>query len=280
MDGCTGETNSNQGNGSFGIKKIVDVKLREDGKQMYKVQWEPTWEPVENLVTCQHLIDDFWCFVNKAKVSERNAQQFFPHFNMNLNMNHEIDFPKMPEDDKSEVQRLIARTNSTLVPPNAMLNQHNHQMANIHSNFQDSLLSSPSSKSKLTASPKTELSSPGGKEKVTISSLKSIENFENPYVKIILVCKICNKEQSLKLARNWKRHYLSHATNEEKPHQCPYCPKAFITLTQKNKHLRTHEKAAMQQNQQNVKQEQDMFHMQQLQQHVKVENMYPMYPMY
>ena len=42
---------------------------------MYKVKWEPTWEPAENLASCQHLIDEFWSFVNKAKTNEEVAQQ-------------------------------------------------------------------------------------------------------------------------------------------------------------------------------------------------------------
>ena len=42
---------------------------------MYKVKWEPTWEPSENLSSCQHLIDEFWSFVNKAKSNEQTAQQ-------------------------------------------------------------------------------------------------------------------------------------------------------------------------------------------------------------
>ena len=60
---------------SFGIKKIVDCKIGEDGQQMYKVKWEPTWEPAANLITCQHLIDEFWSFVNIAKANEEVAQQ-------------------------------------------------------------------------------------------------------------------------------------------------------------------------------------------------------------
>lgn len=42
---------------------------------MYKVKWEPTWEPFENLASCQHLIDEFWSFVNKAKSTEQASYQ-------------------------------------------------------------------------------------------------------------------------------------------------------------------------------------------------------------
>lgn len=49
--------------------------LFQGGKQMYKVKWEATWEPAENLTSCQHLIDEFWSFVNKAKSNEEISQQ-------------------------------------------------------------------------------------------------------------------------------------------------------------------------------------------------------------
>ena len=78
------------------------------------------------------------------------------------------------------------------------------------------------------------------KANTNTSTLKYIENFSNPYVKIILVCKICNKEQSLKFSHNWKTHYLSHVSNEEKPHKCQFCPKAFVTAPQLKKHMKQH----------------------------------------
>ena len=58
----------------FGIKKIVDCKFDQEGKQLYKVKWTETWEPAENLTTCQHLIDDFWSFINNAKTNEQIAR--------------------------------------------------------------------------------------------------------------------------------------------------------------------------------------------------------------
>ena len=54
---------------SCGIRKIVDCKV-EDGIQMYKVEWQATWEPAENLSSCQNLVDDFWSHVNKLKAFE------------------------------------------------------------------------------------------------------------------------------------------------------------------------------------------------------------------
>ena len=51
---------------SFGISRIVDVKI-EGGIQMYKVEWMSTWESSESLISCQHLINQFWSSINKAK---------------------------------------------------------------------------------------------------------------------------------------------------------------------------------------------------------------------
>ena len=50
------------------------------------------------------------------------------------------------------------------------------------------------------------------------------------------MCKICSKEQSMKFAHNWKTHYLTHSSNEDKPHKCTVCGKGFITLTSLTKH--------------------------------------------
>ena len=70
-----------------------------------------------------------------------------------------------------------------------------------------------------------------------VSDLKYLESFENPYVKITLQCKVCGKEQSLKHQHTWKRHFLTHAADEEKPFKCTLCPKSFIRSSQ----LRNHE---------------------------------------
>ena len=70
-----------------------------------------------------------------------------------------------------------------------------------------------------------------------VSDLKYLESFENPYVKITLQCKVCGKEQSLKHQHTWKRHFLTHASDEEKPFKCTLCPKSFIRSSQ----LRNHE---------------------------------------
>ena len=47
---------------------------------------------------------------------------------------------------------------------------------------------------------------------------------------------------SLKFSSNWKKHYLTHASNEDKPHKCDVCGKAFITPVALRKHAATHQK--------------------------------------
>ena len=48
-------------------------------------------------------------------------------------------------------------------------------------------------------------------------------------MKVIVACKICNKEQNFKQSSNWKRHYFSHTT--QKPHQCNLCEKSFTSAS-------------------------------------------------
>ncbi|XP_057301116.1 uncharacterized protein LOC130635704 isoform X1 [Hydractinia symbiolongicarpus] len=307
---------------SFGIQKIVDCKIGQDGKQMYKVKWEPTWEPFENLASCQHLIDEFWSFVNKAKSTEQASYQHRKRARLELsagneqnviNLDADFDQHRLSEDNKAGVQRLIARTQSSgsapnLMSPSEMLNYPQHNMMNIprtptrnNTNFMaqspnqgmlhqspgmppqspnhvnnkmpnfgspqqfnspgQSNFGSPSQRGKSAGfgnkggmKPEVDdnltLHAAGGKagKPSNNSTLKYIEKFDNPYVKIILVCKVCNKEQSLKFSHNWKTHYLSHASNEEKPHKCSQCTKAFITAPQLKKHfLKQHEKKQLKQ---------------------------------
>ncbi|XP_057301120.1 fez family zinc finger protein erm-like isoform X3 [Hydractinia symbiolongicarpus] len=293
---------------SFGIQKIVDCKIGQDGKQMYKVKWEPTWEPFENLASCQHLIDEFWSFVNKAKSTEQASYQHRKRARLELsagneqnviNLDADFDQHRLSEDNKAGVQRLIARTQSSgsapnLMSPSEMLNYPQHNMMNIprtptrnNTNFmaqspnQGMLHQSPgmppqspnhvNNKMPNFGSPQ-QFNSPGqsnfgspsqrGKsagfgnkggmkpevddniastkssnQAISASSLKYLENFSNPYVKIIIVCKICNKEQSLKFSGNWRQHYLTHASSEGKPHKCQHCSKSYIRADQLRKHV-------------------------------------------
>ncbi|XP_065644064.1 uncharacterized protein LOC100200420 isoform X3 [Hydra vulgaris] len=270
----------NENQDSFGIRKIVDCKLSQDGRQMYRVKWEPTWEPAENLSSCQKLIDEFWSYVNKAKSNQEVAHQHRKRLKLdssngvnNINID-EFNQYKLHEDNKAEIQRLINKNTSDIgnrmMSPSHMLNlPHNNQQnmmamprtpqsvpmsPNIIQQMRP-LISSPQQfnspqRAKVPLNFGNEMkqeseenSSQSCKGKTSnTSSLKYVESFQNPYVKLIVVCKVCNKEQSLKFAHNWKTHYLSHVSNEEKPHKCHLCPNAFVTAPQLKKHLLKHEK--------------------------------------
>ena len=69
-----------------------------------------------------------------------------------------------------------------------------------------------------------------------LHTMKVIESFENPYTKLIIVCKMCDKEAS-KYQRDWKTHYLSHVSDDQKPHQCKICNRGFIKPGQLSKHM-------------------------------------------
>merc|ERR1711962_69624 len=140
MAGAPEESADNQ-ESSFGIRKIVDCKTGEDGRQFYKVKWEPTWEPADNLASCQHLIDEFWSFVNRVKAHEQRAvtqHRKRPRLDSSGNVAFSVDeysmeAHRLSEDSKADIQRLINRTQGTTVPtlvsPSAMLNstQNNGQ---------------------------------------------------------------------------------------------------------------------------------------------------------
>jgi len=74
--------------------------------------------------------------------------------------------------------------------------------------------------------------------KIAASDLKHLETFTNPFVKVIVCCKICDKPQSLKFQASWKRHYLTHASAEEKPFKCRYCERAFVQANALTLHIK------------------------------------------
>ncbi|XP_002156868.3 uncharacterized protein LOC100200420 isoform X4 [Hydra vulgaris] len=272
----------NENQDSFGIRKIVDCKLSQDGRQMYRVKWEPTWEPAENLSSCQKLIDEFWSYVNKAKSNQEVAHQHRKRLKLdssngvnNINID-EFNQYKLHEDNKAEIQRLINKNTSDI--GNRMMSPSH--MLNLPQNNQQNMMAMPRTPQSVPMSPniiqqmRPLVSSPQQfnspqrakvplnfgnemkqeseenaslkKNDSSTSSLKYLENFTNPYVKIILACKICNKEQSLKFAATWKRHYLTHAPKEDLPHKCPFCGKGYVTSTNLKNHLKKHNKKTFQ----------------------------------
>lgn len=245
------DTTNGYQQGSCGIKKIIDCKVTDSGQQMYKVKWEPTWEPAENLANCQHLVDEFWSYVNKVKTNEEKATLHYKKIKLEnielVNGINNLDKFQLANDSKASIQHLMARTNSTsvgtnnLTPPSAL----NCQQTNKTNGFQNfdhkptNHISETNMKIKNNnaVSPfRSESLSPSSKT-LTNSSLKYLENFDNPYVKVAAVCKICNKEQSFKVVSNWKRHYLTHS--DEKPHKCPHCDRAFVQSDKLRNHLKS-----------------------------------------
>jgi len=292
MAGAPEESADNQ-ESSFGIRKIVDCKTGEDGRQFYKVKWEPTWEPADNLASCQHLIDEFWSFVNRVKAHEQRAvtqHRKRPRLDSSGNVAFSVDEYSMEahrlgEDSKADIQRLINRTQGTTVPtlvsPSAMLNstQNNGQAMSSSNNqfgtppripnqpgqMNQNMMQSPGGASQFGNSFSPQQSKKGGgfgkqaqqgasakpesddtgdafknatpKGALTGNSLATyLDNFSHPYVKLVIVCKGCNKEQKLSLQRNWKRHYLSCTGGNKDSYPCGNCGKSFTSSTTLQKH--------------------------------------------
>ena len=82
----------------------------------------------------------------------------------------------------------------------------------------------------------------GGREnpgKSNSTDLKILEQFNNPYVKVCVLCKVCNKEQSLKYTHTWKRHFLTHSSEDARPHRCTSCGKTFVQSGNLKKHFQS-----------------------------------------
>ena len=402
---------------TFGIKKIVDCKIGKCGRQLYKVKWVATWEPADNLTSVQHLIDDFWRYVDNAKTQETDAQRYITreqeplvkrkklqpnqqpsviknniHYEKSIkditeskgdimnptsgaveSLNREslatslgAAFSSVQKTDhhsnevKEKQNQISGSTGSPSFNRESLANnlgsafssfkktdQHSNELKekqnqmsgspkltttkrdntlinnmavafssfqsdlDVNSHFQKSFqnmtrppvscatqnmsmnynnthfsttdggtatLSQDDSKvsvigGKQNVSFKTDISGDGQKcvvnnenqgsddtrkaknsalklnsdakvgsdsVKTNTSGLKYLENFDNPYVKILLACKVCSKEQSLKYPATWKRHFLTHADKEDLPHKCSYCDKRFVTSTNLKNHEKTH----------------------------------------
>lgn len=245
---------SGEQDSSFGIKKIIDCKIA-NGQQMYKVQWEPTWEPAINLQGFPDLIDDFWSLINNAKIKENTAQEFAKNARMRTLMNDKsTSIMKLSSDDKTEIHNLIARTNNTSVSslrtPSDLLStpgnyQSNLTLLNNKGGLVDQNTSGVKRKNETLVDNKVSVPKPPkNTDSSTVSntaSLKYLENFSNPYVKVIIVCKMCNKEAS-KNSSQWKVHYLTHVSKEDRPFKCEVCNQGFVQKIHLQKHMKKHTK--------------------------------------
>ena len=108
--------------------------------------------------------------------------------------------------------------------------------ANPHAGHRPISAATTPSKSAAATSSLLAAASSGGN--IQSSDLKYLENFSSPYVKIVLLCKECSKEMPMKSGpSSWKRHYLTHASEADRPHKCAVCGKGFI----ENNKLKLHE---------------------------------------
>jgi len=254
---------SGEENNSFGVKKIIDCRIGEHGMQMYKVKWEATWEPAENLASCQHLIDDFWSFVNKARNNQEMQQQQTKKMRLDAtNRQGTLDETahRLTEDSKADIHNLIARTSSTsahcqiLRSPSELLStsappiwshtKNSSMLQDDQSHFSKKMVATHQNSIPKGTLTKAEFDGPAKLPPKTSDlskdNLKYLENFSNPYVKIILVCIKCNKELSMKFQSTWKRHYLTHVDDADKPFKCKECGKAFVQSTQLTSHMKKH----------------------------------------
>ena len=73
---------------------------------------------------------------------------------------------------------------------------------------------------------------------MTKEDIKWLESWKNPYVKLIIVCRICSKEQKGMKAAYWKVHFLTHV--DVKPYNCDIYQKGFVQLTAYKSHMKKH----------------------------------------
>lgn len=65
----------------YEVEKILDAK-KKDGTMFYKVRWEgygseeDSWEPIDNLLTCQELVDNYWEQKKGCKKRGRKPKRF------------------------------------------------------------------------------------------------------------------------------------------------------------------------------------------------------------
>jgi len=67
--------------------------------------------------------------------------------------------------------------------------------------------------------------------------LKVIEQWQNPFVRLLLACRVCSKEQKSMNVSTWKMHFLTHS--DKKPFNCSVCQKGFVQQTAFKTHMKT-----------------------------------------
>ena len=57
-------------------KLFIDISLliNQRNNTFYQVQWEPTWEPAENLMGCENLVNEFWMRFHPIALEHRIKQ--------------------------------------------------------------------------------------------------------------------------------------------------------------------------------------------------------------
>lgn len=73
--------------------------------------------------------------------------------------------------------------------------------------------------------------------------IKWLENWKNPYVRLIAVCRICAKEQKSTKLLVWKAHFLTHSA--VKPFNCEICQKGFVQQTAFKTHMKNNHPTAV-----------------------------------
>ena len=113
-----------------GPKKVVDCKLDEDGKQFYKVKWESTWEPAENLRTCQHLVDEFWSFLfNAKKAGDTGRENFSDQLSPTPvpSVGQQVALQRLSHQEKEGIQEMVNRPTS-LSPSEAVFSSPSFEL--------------------------------------------------------------------------------------------------------------------------------------------------------
>ena len=73
--------------------------------------------------------------------------------------------------------------------------------------------------------------------KITLRDLRWLQNFNHPLVKLIVICKTCNKEVDTFSPTNWKVHYKFHG---RKGYKCRLCGKKYHQALHYRLHMDRH----------------------------------------